>query len=151
MSITRLGARIAGSRDKGIIMKVWGGAVVLLVITGATNAWAATDYRCTIERVESASERPLNRAYIGRQFTVERQTGLMAGALKNAYVTSPQVIDHGSTETSFMVITTMRKDQGAGAGSAIFALTINEYEEATRKSFIFLSNDEAFLGWCEHF
>lgn len=75
----------------------------------------------------------------------------MAGALKNAYVTNPQVIDHGSTETSFKVITTMRKDQGAGAGSAIFALTINEYEEAARKPFIFLNNDEAYLGWCEHF
>jgi hypothetical protein len=82
---------------------------------------------------------------------VERQTGLIAGALKNAYVTNPQVIDQGSTDTSFKVVNTMRIDQGAGAGSAIFALTINEYEEAARKTFIFLNNDEAFLGWCEHF
>lgn len=132
-------------------MKALSMSMALVGMIGSTNALAATDYRCTIERTESASERPLNRAYIGRQFTVERKTGLMAGALKNSYVTPPQVIDYGSTENSFKVITTMRKDQGAGAGSAIFALTINEYEETTRKTFIFLNNDEAFLGWCERF
>lgn len=123
----------------------------VVALAAATNAWAAEDYRCTIESTVAATEKPINRIFIGKQFTVERRTGLMAGALKNAYVTNPQVIDHGSTETSFKVITAMRKDQGAGAGSAIFALTINEYEEAARKPFIFLNNDEAYLGWCEHF
>ncbi|WLI06720.1 hypothetical protein PSH66_29835 [Pseudomonas sp. FP597] len=66
-------------------------------------------------------------------------------------MTDPQVIDQGSLETSFKVVTTIRKDQGAGAGSSIYALTINEYQEGAKKPFIFLNNDEAFLGWCEHF
>jgi hypothetical protein len=42
-------------------------------------------------------------------------------------------------------------EEGAGGGSSIYALTINEYDDRDRKPFIFLQNDEAFLGWCEHF
>ena len=131
-------------------MKILGWAVVLLLPV-TTDVWAASDYRCTIERTVAAKESSLNKLYIGKQFTVERRTGLMAGALKNSYVTDPQVIDYGSAENSYKVVTTMRKDQGAGAGSSIHALTINEYEQGNRKPFIFMQSDEAFLGWCEHF
>lgn len=129
-------------------MKIW---VAVVALVGATNAWAVDDYRCTIESTFAAKEKPINRIYVGKQFTVERKTGLMAGALKNSYVTDPQVIDYGSTENSYKAVATMRKDQGAGVGSSIYALTINEYDEGDRKPFIFLNNDEAFLGWCEHF
>lgn len=126
-------------------------AVALLVLAVTTNAWAAEDFRCTIESTVAAKEKPINRIFIGKQFTVERRTGLMAGALKNSYVTDPQVIDYGSTDNSYKAVATMRKDQGAGVGSSIYALTINEYDESDRKPFIFMQNDEAFLGWCEHF
>jgi hypothetical protein len=132
-------------------MNVWTKAVALLALAVTTNAWAAEDFRCTIESTVAAKEKPINRIFIGKQFTVERRTGLMAGALKNSYVTDPQVIDYGSTENSYKAVATMRKDQGAGVGSSIYALTINEYDESDRKPFIFLQNDEAFLGWCEHF
>lgn len=130
-------------------MRSWIAALVALI--GTANASGAVDYRCTIERVVAASEGESSQVYIGKQFTVDRHTGLMTGALKNSYVTDPQVIDQGSLETSLKVVTTMRKDQGAGAGSSIYALTINEYQEGAKKPFIFLNNDEAFLGWCEHF
>ncbi|WP_218244067.1 hypothetical protein [Pseudomonas sp. Irchel s3h14] len=132
-------------------MNVWTKAVALLALAVTTNAWAAEDFRCRIESTVAAKEKPINRIFIGKQFTVERRTGLMAGALKNSYVTDPQVIDYGSTENSYKAVATMRKDQGAGVGSSIYALTINEYDESDRKPFIFLQNDEAFLGWCEHF
>lgn len=130
-------------------MRAWT-ADALLALAGATNVWAAEDFRCTIESTVAAKEKPINRIFIGKQFTVERRTGLMAGALKNSYVTDPQVIDYGSTENSYKAVATMRKDQGAGVGSSIYALTINEYDKGDRKPFIFLQNDEAFLGWCEH-
>lgn len=131
-------------------MNLWAKAVALLTLAATTNVWAAEDYRCTIESTVAAKEKPINRIYIGKQFTVEKRTGLMAGILKNSYVTDPQVIDYGSTENSYKAVATMRKDQGAGVGSSIYALTINEYDEGDRKPFIFLQNDEAFLGWCEH-
>ncbi len=75
----------------------------------------------------------------------------MAGALKNSYVTKPQVIDSGSKDNAFKVVTTMRIEQGAGAGSNIYALTINEYDKSPKKPFIFLDNDVVFFGACEHF
>ncbi|MGS8276881.1 hypothetical protein ACU7AI_02300 [Pseudomonas aeruginosa] len=127
------------------------GIAVIIALIGTGNAWALPDYRCTVERTASASESSLGHMYIGKQFTVERATGLMAGALKNSYVTEPQVIDYGSSENSYKVVTTMRKNQGAGAGSSLFALTINEYADDVRKPFVFLSDSDVYLGWCEHF
>ena len=75
----------------------------------------------------------------------------MAGALKNSYATKPQVIDSGSKDNAFKVVTTMRIEQGAGVGSNIYALTINEYDKSPKKPFIFLDNDVVFIGACEHF
>lgn len=123
----------------------------LVTVIGMGNAWALPDYRCTVERTVSASHSSISRIFIGKQFTVERNTGVMAGALKNSYLTEPQVIDFGSTENSYKVVTTMRKDEGVGQGSSVFVLTINEYVDEVRKSFIFLNNDDVYLGWCEHF
>jgi hypothetical protein len=127
------------------------GIAAIFALIGPANAWALSDYHCTIERSISASDVSLGHLYIGKQFTVERNTGLMAGALKNSYFTDPQVIDYGDSGNSYKVVTTMRKDQGAGAGSSIFALTIMEFKDGARKPFIYLSDADAYLGWCEHF
>lgn len=127
------------------------GVVALVALAGMGSAQAFPDYRCSIERVVSASESSLNQTFIGKEFTVERKTGLMAGALKNSYVTEPLVIDLGSSENSYKVVTTMRREQGAGAGSSLFALTINEYAEGVRKPFVFLADSDVYLGSCEHF
>lgn len=123
----------------------------------ALNAFAASDYRCTVaRRVAAAQESSIvqkaqESTYIGKQFTVERRTGLMAGVLKNSYVTKPQVIDSGSKDNAFKVVTTMRIEEGAGVGSNIYALTIDEYESSEQKPFVFLENDVVYLGTCEHF
>ena len=127
------------------------GLAAFVSLIGMGNAWALPDYRCTVERAVSASESSMSHIFIGKHFTVERKTGLMAGALKNSYVTEPQVIDFGSTENSYKVVTTMRKDEGVGPGSSVFVLTINEYVDEAHKPFIFLNNDDVYLGWCEHF
>ncbi|MBI1174118.1 MAG: hypothetical protein GC139_02495 [Sideroxydans sp.] len=130
--------------------------VFLLSALVAEIANADEDYRCTINRVslagdESGANFKLLQTYIGKEFTVERRTGLMAGALKNSYVTKPQVVDYGSAANSYKVVTTMRMAEGAGYGSNIYALTINEYEKSLKKPFVFLSNDEIYFGSCTHF
>jgi len=135
---------------ESILMKS-AGIVATVTLAGMGNAWALTDYRCTVDRAVSASESSISHIFIGKQFTVERKTGVMAGALKNSYLTEPQVIDFGSTENSYKVVTTMRKDEGVGQGSSVFVLTINEYVDEAQKPFIFLNNDDVYLGWCEHF
>ncbi|MGA9163151.1 MAG: hypothetical protein WBZ31_01730 [Thiobacillus sp.] len=128
---------------------------LLLLMT--SPAFAQSDYRCVIQRIVTAEQAPNSiltfneRNYLGKEFTVERNTGLMAGALKNSYVTKPQVIDPGSKGNAFKVVTTMRLEQGAGAGSNVYVLTINEFSSSPKKPFVFVENDEVFLGVCEHF
>lgn len=128
-----------------------------LILIGSTfSAHAFSDYQCTIERiaiadVDSKALAAFESNFIGKQFSVDRKTGNMTGALKNSYVTKPQVIDFGSKENAFKAVTIMRKSDGAGKGSNIYALTINEYSESNRKPFVFLRNDETFFGTCEHF
>lgn len=89
--------------------------------------------------------------YIGKQFTVERRSGLMVGVLKNSYITKPVVIDMGSAENSYKVVTTLRREEGVGYGSNIYALIINEYENSPKKAFVFMENDEVYIGQCVHF
>lgn len=132
-------------------------AIGMALVLTPCAAVAADDYRCTIERLslaagDSGATYDLNRkSYVGKQFTVERTSGLMAGVLKNSYVTKPQVVDRGSKDNSFKVVTTMRVEQGAGAGSNIYALTVLEYEQGPKKPFVFLNNEMVFFGHCEHF
>ena len=129
----------------------------LLSLFFISSAHADSDYHCTIQKIATAETTPNTtlefneKNYIGKQFSVERKTGLMAGALKNSYTTKPQVIDSGSKDNAFKVVTTMRIEQGAGAGSNIYALTIKEYDTSQKKPFIFLKNDVVFFGACEHF
>lgn len=133
-----------------------------LVLTAATMAWAAgswaaTDYRCKVERIydadgeESATIEAVRKAFIGKEFTVDRRTGVMAGGLHNAYATEPVVIDHGSQDNAFKAVTTMRIDQGAGAGSAAYMIVVKEYADSARKPFAFIDSDTVYFGGCEHF
>jgi hypothetical protein len=131
--------------------------VFLLTTLVAGVANAGEDYRCTIKRVSWAGKEfgstfeLFKQAYVGKDFTVERGTGLMAGALKNSYATKPQVIDYGSKENSYKVVTTMKLEESSGSDSNIFALTISEYEPSPKKSFVFLNNDDVYFGDCDHF
>jgi hypothetical protein len=45
----------------------------------------------------------------------------------------------------------MQLEQGVGAGSNIYALTVVEYAQGAKKPFVFLENDTVFFGYCEHF
>ena len=138
-----------------LIMKNKNLVIGSLLFIATFSAQADADFQCTIQRVATAEAAPnktlqLNEtSYIGKQFSVERKTGIMVGSLKNSYATKPQIIDSGSKENAFKVVTTMRIEQGAGAGSNIYALTINEYDKSPRKPFIFLDNDVVFFGFCE--
>lgn len=138
------------------LTRKWGMVMFLSTIFMAGVAQAG-NYRCTIDRLSLAQGDTgptydlYKRNYIGKEFTIERKSGLMAGVIKNSYGTNPQVIDNGSKSNSYKVITTMRLGDGAGAGSNIYALTVLEYEETSKKAFIYLHTDMVFFGKCEHF
>lgn len=132
-------------------------AVIGLLLPQLVYSQILRDYRCKIERVAS-SEAPPNaglafqeKNYVGKEFTVERRTGVMAGALKNSYITRPDVIDFGSDENAYKVVTTLRKEQGVGRGSNAYLLVVREYVKGPRKPFLFAENDDVYFGTCIHF
>lgn len=134
------------------------GLVAFFVSAGAyAYAEDLRDYRCKIDRATTADpletdiQGELAKYYVGKEFTVDRKSGVMAGALKNYYVTPPKVIDFGSSQNSFKVIATMRLDQGAGRGSDVYTLVVKQYSEGPRKPFVFLENDYLYFGTCTHF
>ena len=128
--------------------------ISILVLFSVNASAVGTDYKCTVDRFSLASGdtgklyKYYKKQYIGEEFTVNRAKGYTTGAIKNSYFTAPQVIDFGSTENSYKVVTTMRKDQGIGYGSSISALIINEYEATRQKPFVFMQNDKVFFGTC---
>ena len=123
---------------------------MLFIYLSSSCAWPiGPDYRCNVERMAKASgeiDKFDRKIYLNKEFTVERRTGMMSGALKNSYITDPIVIDYGSTGNAYKIVTTMRVDQGIGEGSNIFALNILEYKQSPQKPFVFLSNEMVFLG-----
>lgn len=129
----------------------------LLMGLMSASSFAGDDYKCVIERLFISGSKTFEanqlfvKLYIGKEFTVERVTGLMAGALKNAYVNAPIVVDYGSKENSYKVLNYLKLGEGAGAGSNIYALDVMEYEEGPKKPFVFLRNSEVFFGSCTHF
>jgi hypothetical protein len=130
--------------------------IIAAAATTTSLAHAGTDYRCTIERIYDADNEKSQIAfqrnqYIGKQFTVDRRSGVMIGALRNSFMTKPVVVDSGSKDDSFKVVTTMRRDQGIGAGSNIYALVVNEHVDSPKKPFSFLMNDTVYFGGCVHF
>lgn len=132
--------------------------LTLLLALAAAPAWAQTlpDYVCKIDRIQTArnlsekTQSMRSREYLGKQFTVERRTGIMSGVLKNSFVTRPEVIDFGSNDNSYKAVTTLRLNQGVGYGTNIHALVIIEYEKSSSKPFVFMDNDEVFFGTCTH-
>ena len=130
-------------------------AAVAATLPGA-HAQALRDYRCKIERVATAEPPPNTQLdfqvknYVGKEFTVDRRTGVMAGAIKNSYITKPEVIDFGSEENSYKVVTTLRTEQGIGRGSNAYILIINEYKKSASKPFTFVENSEVYFGTCVH-
>ncbi|MNP71044.1 hypothetical protein D3C76_1673700 [compost metagenome] len=75
----------------------------------------------------------------------------MIGVLKNSYMTKPVVIDRGSKDNSFKAVTTMRRDQGVGAGSTVCTLVVKEYAESPQKPFAFMADDTVYFGSCVQF
>ncbi len=113
----------------------------------------AINYKCKIDKVfeSTIKENVILESYVGKEFTVDRKTGIMVGSLKNSYITKPQVIDFGSNQNSYKVIASLKASEGVGAGSNIYALTIDEFESNNNKPFVFLQNNQVFFGSCVHY
>jgi len=124
---------------------------------GNVNAsQTGNDYRCTIERFSQAQGdsgptfKLLSEGFVGKQFTVDRMSGITVGALKNSTDSQPTVIDRGDRENSFKVVSMLSADRGM-PGTTVTALNVMEFVEGSRKPFNFMINDGVFFGTCEPF
>jgi stage V sporulation protein SpoVS len=138
-------------------MRIYSSIVAIGLLVSALSTLAQPDYRCKIERVHNAAGEGKDsfvhqqrKTWIGKEFSVDRRTGAMSGALKNNHITRPEVIDAGSTDNAFKAVATMRREQSVGGGSVVFALIVNEYVDSSVKPFVFLSNDVTYFGSCLH-
>lgn len=131
--------------------------LLFALVSVAGHAFAMSDYICKIDKVvlgpssEARTVDMLNERYRGKEFTVSRRTGVMSGALKNAYITSPVIVDSGSKDNSFLAVTTLRPGQGMGPGSYVYLLVIREFHEGKDKPFMFADNDQVHYGTCRSF
>lgn len=73
----------------------------------------------------------IKNAYVGRQFTVDRSSGVTIGALKNAVDSKPEIIDSGSSENSFKVLSAVPASLNY-AGTLVTALNVMEFVEGEK-------------------
>jgi hypothetical protein len=124
-----------------------------MLVYASPTTGVGPDYYCTIERVLDAGrpDEPDVKGYpVSERFIVDRQTGVMTGGLRNSYLTQPQVIDYGSPDNSYQVVTTMKLDQGVGRGSNLHSLVIREWASGLEKPFVYLWNMTVYFGSCRH-
>ncbi|EOX1578104.1 hypothetical protein ACPD0P_003388 [Vibrio cholerae] len=126
--------------------------LALMVVLFSSGVFALDDYKCLIKNaVTVGSNGELkelgDKFVIDKLFTVNRRTGDMTGSIKNNYVTTPSVLDYGSSENSFKAIATMKNE----ITTNVYVLTIEEFDDSPQKPFVFLSNSDVFYGTCEHF
>lgn len=139
---------------EAIMKNVWAGVGFVIFLVSSVAYGRSADYVCTIEKEPSAFQ--LKRSdqefagdlHVGQKFTVQRTTGIMDGALKNAFTNQPNVVDPGSRDDAFKVITT---EPMATGGVNIFVLVIKEYEKTPTKDFIFINVDALYTGVCEYY
>tara|TARA_R110001583_G_scaffold100526_2_gene246567 strand:+ start:176 stop:580 length:405 start_codon:yes stop_codon:yes gene_type:complete len=126
--------------------------LVLFAVLFSAGVFALEDYKCLINNAVTVDSNGNlkeigDKSIIDKMFTVNRLSGDMAGPIKNNYLTTPNVLDYGSTENSFKAVTLMKND----ITTNVYVLTIEEFAETPKKPFVFLSNSDVFYGTCEHF
>ncbi|WP_417452220.1 hypothetical protein [Kordiimonas sp.] len=126
---------------------------VALISLRTPTAMGAEDYLCDVTgagRAEASGEFETSyflKLVIGRQFSVDRKTGVMSGTLKNNYVQPPKLIDRGSKDNAFKVVTMDVFENTTN----IYVLIIDEYIDGRNKPFVFLKNGSVYNGYCRHF
>lgn len=132
-------------------------AILLTAILLPGLATAADAYKCTVQRFAAASKDDAHWAagIVGTDFVVARNTGVIVGGiLNNSMGARPIVVDHGSPESAFKVVTMSGPliDQ-KGPGSYVQLLEVEEQVGGMTKPFMFVDTYEggAYFGTCVYF
>lgn len=125
----------------------------LLILTAlfatSTTAYAIDAYKCAVSQTGDLqdsgeiSESNFTRLSNGNEFVVDKGTGRIKGGLSNDNAFGqPQVLDYGSSEQAFKVLTVFKPN------ITINYLYIQEFNESEEKPFMFVSGSEIYSGKC---
>ncbi|WP_373018665.1 hypothetical protein [Thiomicrorhabdus sp.] len=127
---------------------------LLLALIISSSAFSGPySYACKIAgeyRVESkdgklTTPKPNAKLYEGKDFNVDRKSGVVLGAIDNSSYEKKVVLDRGSKQQSFKLIWYSY----TGFGAAANYLTIREYEESEKKPFSAIIDWEVLSGTCQ--
>ncbi len=133
-------------------MRIYLWLTLAFISTLPMKVSAFDGFKCTIKETVSPGnsgklvEDEFYRGFEGREFTVDRKTGRMIGALKNyEQYGEPKVLNEGSMNKAFRVITEYRP-------SVNFEyLTVETYEDDEILPFIFVSSSTIISGTCSKY
>ena len=122
--------------------------LILLAVAGQVSAAGA--YDCVVKSSRSPDkagqlvEDSVTKLFLGKTFTVDRETGRMLGTPSNhnAYG-RPQVLDPGSSEQAYKVLTIFRPNVN------VDFLRVEEHAEQKRKPFLFVTGSMVMTGTCD--
>jgi hypothetical protein len=125
---------------------------ILFMVLAASYTFAGSDYRCVVTNaieanIEGGLDEVGDKSIIGKEFTVDRVSGVVSVILKNNYLEPPTVIDQGSKDNSFKVLTVTKNS----VTTSVRSLIIQEFIGGPKKPFVYQSNATVFYGVCSHF
>ena len=136
-------------------MNLWRiGGLLFLIATGTAASAAGPVYECEVLFEEDIGKNGKLEAgiklYVGRTFHVDRATGTVLGrVLSNSSYATRTVIDPGSEEQSFKLISISAEVGGTDGGHNAAYLEIKEFESGYLKPFILVNNGRVLTGTCE--
>ena len=117
------------------------------------------DYKCTIADYyslsangvfeETEAQKALKKDAIGKIFTIKRKSGVVTGYIPNDYFSTPQVLNFGSSENSYNVLTVSVSELSGNA--TVYHLLVEEFVSTKQKPFKYSLGDDTLTGLCEHF
>ena len=123
--------------------------LALLIVCGSNYAFAIDAYKCTIDYTATLQdngdiqESDFTKLWLGKEFVVDKGTGRIKGGLSNDNAFGkPQIIDYGSKEQAFKVLTIFKPS------TTINYLYIEEFNENQEKPFMFIDGTNIFSGKC---
>jgi hypothetical protein len=118
----------------------------------ASVARGAGAYKCTVKGGSNLTEAgrldatASASAYVGAEFTLDRGTGRMSGALTNHGASGkPQVLDPGSTEQAYKAVTLFKPF------TSVDLIYVKEFADSPIKPFMFITGENVLTGTCVHY
>lgn len=124
---------------------------VSVLMAGHSTALASDTYICGVKVAYSVSDgqlqrHPLASEYEGEVFTVDRQTGDIAGSAFTSanWLGRREVLDYGSKQQSFKLVFV------TPPYVSVRLLIVNEFDEGANKQFFLTDNSNSYTGFCHH-